>query len=163
MIRTITAQDITTVQQIAKASWHDTYKGIIPDDIQQLFLEKAYSFTMLNKRMEKTIFLIAEHEGSPIGFANFTYVDDDGDAELTAIYILPAYQKLGYGKKLLEAGLSEMPTGKQLFVYVESKNGGARLFYEHYGFECLEEFEEYFEGHPLSTAKYVYLIKTPTY
>ena len=163
MIRTITAEDMTTVQQIAKDSWNDTYKGIIPDDIQALFLEKAYSLTMLKKRMEKTIFLIAEHEGHPIGFANFTYVDDDGDAELTAIYILPAYQKLGYGKKLLEAGLSEMPTGKQLFVYVESKNEAARLFYECYGFECLEEFEEYFEGHPLSTAKYVYLIKTPTY
>jgi hypothetical protein len=28
-------------------------------------------------------------------------------------------------------------------------------------FELLEEFDEYFEGHPLSTAKYVYYIKTP--
>lgn len=163
MIRAITLNDLATVQQIAKISWNSTYKGIIPDNIQELFLEKAYSNTMLAKRMEKTIFLLAEFEGKPIGFANFTYVDEDGDAELTAIYVLPEYQQIGYGKKLLHAGLNEMPTGRQLFVYVESKNDGARAFYERFGFECLEEFDEFFEGHPLSTAKYVYLLKTPTY
>lgn len=163
MIRATTLDDISTVQQIAKISWNDTYKNIIPDSVQELFLEKAYSNTMLAKRMEKTIFLLAEYKEQPIGFASFTYVDEDGDAELTAIYILPEYQKLGYGRKLLQAGLEEMHTGRQLFVYVESKNNGARVFYENFGFECLEEFDEYFEGHPLSTAKYMYLLKTPAY
>ncbi|WP_144513608.1 GNAT family N-acetyltransferase [Bacillus sp. FJAT-22090] len=163
MIRATTLDDISTVQQIAKISWNDTYKNIIPDNIQELFLEKAYSNTMLAKRMEKTIFLLAEYNGQPVGFASFTYVDEDGDAELTAIYILPEYQQLGYGRKLLQAGLEEMHTGRQLFVYVESENSGARGFYEQFGFECLEEFDEYFEGHPLSTAKYMYLLKTPAY
>lgn len=163
MIRAITLKDIATVQQIAKISWNDTYKNIIPNDIQHLFLEKAYSNTMLAKRIEKTIFLVAEYEGQVVGFANFTYVDEDGDSELTAIYLLPEFQQKGYGKKLLHAGLNKMPTGHQLFVYVESKNAVARNFYERFGFEYMEEFDEYFEGHPLSTAKYVYLLKTPTY
>lgn len=163
MIRAITFQDIAAVQQIATISWNDTYKNIIPENIQQLFLEKAYSKTMLAKRIEKTIFLLAECEGKPVGFANFTYVDGDGDAELTAIYVLPAYQKIGYGQKLLQAGLHEIREGHQLFVYVESENNAARIFYEKFGFDCLEEFDEHFEGHPLSTAKYVYLLKTPTY
>lgn len=161
MIRATTLDDISIIQQIAKVSWNDTYKNLIPNDIQSLFLEKAYSPMMLVKRIEKTIFLVAEYEGKPIGFANFTYVDEDGDAELTAIYILPEYKQLGFGKQLLLAGLNEMPAGRQLFVYVESKNENARIFYENFGFECLEEFDEYFEGHPLSTAKYVYLLKTP--
>lgn len=163
MIRATTLDDISTVQQIAKISWNETYRNIIPEHIQALFLEKAYSNTMLAKRMEKTIFLIAEYKGQPAGFASFTYVDEDGDAELTAIYILPEYQQLGYGKKLLQAGLEEMHSGRQLFVYVESENKNARAFYEYFGFECLEEFDEYFEGHPLSTAKYMYLLKTPAY
>lgn len=163
MIRAMTFKDIATVQQIAKISWNDTYKDIIPPSVQQLFLEKAYSNNMLAKRIEKTIFLIAEYEGQPIGFANFTYVDGDGDAELTAIYVLPEYQKIGYGKRLLHAGLNELEAGQQLFVYVESKNERARSFYERFGFEYLEEFDEYFEGHPLATAKYVYLLKTPAY
>lgn len=161
MIRATTLDDISIIQQIAKVSWNDTYQNIIPDDIQTLFLEKAYSPMMIVKRIEKTIFLIAEYEGNPIGFANFTYTDEDGDAELTAIYVLPEYKHSGYGKELLLAGLNHMPAGRQLFVYVESENNNARRFYENFGFECLEEFDEYFEGHPLSTAKYVYLLKTP--
>ncbi|MER2008350.1 GNAT family N-acetyltransferase [Psychrobacillus sp. BL-248-WT-3] len=163
MIRATTLNDIPTIQQIAQVSWNDTYKDIIPENIQKLFLEKAYSPMMIAKRIEKTIFLIAEYKGEAIGFANFTYVDEDGDAELTAIYVLPEFQKMGYGRKLLEAGVNHMSIGKQLFVYVESKNERARIFYEHYGFECLEEFDEYFEGHPLSTAKYLFPLKTPAY
>ncbi|WP_342599268.1 GNAT family N-acetyltransferase [Psychrobacillus sp. FSL H8-0483] len=162
MIRATTLEDISTVQQIAKISWNDTYKDIIPEEIQKIFLEKAYSKMMLAKRIEKTLFLLAEYQGRPIGFANFTPVDEDGDIELTAIYVLPGFQQNGYGKKLIQAGLEKLHTGRQLFVYVESKNDGARVFYENFGFECLEEFDEYFEGHPLSTAKYVYLLKTPT-
>ena len=134
MIRAITLEDLSTVQHIAKISWNDTYKGIIPEEIQQLFLDKAYSNTMLAKRIEKTIFLLAEYENNAVGFANFTYVDEDGDAELTAIYVLPEFQQIGLGKKMLLAGLNAMPTGKQLFVYVESENKGARIFYERFGF-----------------------------
>ena len=58
MIRATTLNDIPTIQQIAQVSWNDTYKDIIPENIQKLFLEKAYSPMMIAKRIEKTIFLI---------------------------------------------------------------------------------------------------------
>ncbi|MBW9235363.1 GNAT family N-acetyltransferase, partial [Leptospira santarosai] len=93
--------DIAAVQQIAKISWNDTYEGIIPGDIQNLFIERAYSNAMMMKRLEKTSVYVAIHDDEIIGFANFTRVDEDGDAELTAIYLLPSHQHLGYGKKLL--------------------------------------------------------------
>ncbi len=163
MIRPTTMQDISKVQHIAKASWSVTYRNIFPKDVQTTILEKAYSSMMLAKQFEKSIFLLAEYNEKPIGFASFTPVDEDGDAELTAIYILPEYQQLGYGKQLMEAGLAKMPEGKQLFIYVESDNDKARLFCEDFGFEYLEEFEEYMEGHLINTAKYVYLLKTPVY
>ena len=56
MIRATTLDDISTVQQIAKISWNETYRNIIPENIQALFLEKAYSNTMLAKRMEENYF-----------------------------------------------------------------------------------------------------------
>ena len=44
--------------------------------------------------------LVAECEkGTPIGFLNFTKKDEDGDSELTAMYILPTYQHSGLRKK----------------------------------------------------------------
>lgn len=35
--------DIIFVQEIAKKSWHQTYEGIIPNEIQDRFIEAAYS------------------------------------------------------------------------------------------------------------------------
>ncbi len=161
MIRTGTAQDITAVQEIAHVSWNDTYQDIIPVNIQQSFLDKSYSVPMMEMRLKKTILLLAEHEGEPIGFANFTKLDDDGDAELIALYLKPEHQRHGYGKKLLDSGLTYLLDGSNLFVYVECENKKGRSFYEANGFEFLEEFEELFEGHPLQTAKYVYNLKAP--
>jgi len=153
--------DIAAVQQIAKISWNDTYENIIPIDVQNSFLQKAYSHAMMLKRLEKTYVYVAVHDEEVVGFANFTRVDDDGDSELTAIYILPTHQRFGYGKKLLAEGLKHIPKAQQLLVYVESDNQKGRSFYENNDFECIEEFDEYFEGHPLSTAKYVHYVKTP--
>lgn len=161
MIRTGTPQDITSVQEIAHISWSDTYEGIIPSQIQKSFLNKSYSNAMMEMRLERTIMLMAEHEGEAIGFANFTKVDEDGDAELIAMYLKPEHQRNGYGRQLLHSGLSYLLNGSQLFVYVESENKKARCFYEANGFEFVEEFDELFEGHPLKTVKYVYNMKAP--
>ncbi|MBT2584027.1 GNAT family N-acetyltransferase [Planococcus sp. ISL-109] len=156
MIRKGIPADIASVREIAHISWNDTYAGIIPSPIQQKFLEQSYSTPMLEMRMERTLLLLAEQDGQAIGFANFTKVDEDGDAELIAMYMKPEHQRSGYGKQLLVDGLSHLKGGQQLFVYVESENTKGRNFYEANGFQLLEEFEELFEGHPLQTAKYVF-------
>lgn len=161
MIRAGTIEDIKAVQEIAHISWNDTYEGIIPSPVQKSFLDKSYSTPMMEMRLKRTIVLMAIHEGEPVGFANFTKVDEDGDAELIAIYLKPDHQGIGYGKKLLHSGLSYLLDGNQLFVYVECENKKGRSFYEANGFEFVEEFAELFEGHPLQTAKYVYNLKAP--
>lgn len=163
MIRSMTYDDIERIQHIAKISWQHTYKGIIPEDVQQQFLNMAYSVQMLQKRMEKTHMLLAEVDGEIVGFAAFTNTDEDGDAELTAIYILPEYHKMGIGTQLFEAGLDLLHDALQLFVYVECDNMIGRTFYEAKGFELVEEFEELFQGYPLHTAQYVYYVKTPVF
>jgi len=154
----MTANDIVHVQHIARVTWKKTYCGIIPEEIQERFIDRSYSIPMLQKRLEKTLFLIAEYEGTPIGFANFTNVDNDGDSELTAMYILPSYQKTGFGKQLMEVALAELEEAIQLFVYVDGNNISGREFYEKQGFKLIDVFEETFEGHPVETAQYVYSI-----
>jgi ribosomal protein S18 acetylase RimI-like enzyme len=161
MIRLMTPKDSVHVQQIARKTWSETYKGIIPEEIQHQFIDRSYSNAMMQKRMEKTVVLIAEYQGTPIGFANFTKRDEDGDSELTAMYILPAYQQIGYGEKLFKQALSMLEDAQQLFVYVDERNTIGRAFYEKHGFELLDVFDEDFEGHPVVTAQYVYYIHNP--
>lgn len=161
MIRLMTAEDSAHVQHIARLTWSETYKGIIPEDIQQNFINRSYSQAMMLKRMEKSIVLIAECEGTPIGFANFTKKDEDGDSELTAMYILPSHQYIGYGKKLFNHALSMLKDAQQFFVYIDGRNRSGRAFYEKQGFELLGMLSEYFEGYPVETAQYVYTIRQP--
>ncbi|MBE1555147.1 GNAT family N-acetyltransferase [Sporosarcina limicola] len=161
MIRLMTAMDSVHVQQIARKSWSNTYKGIIPEEIQKKFIDRSFSNAMMIKRMEKTTVLIAECEGIPVGFANFTKTDTDGDSELTAMYILPSHQQIGYGEKLFEYTLSMLKGARQLFIYVDGRNTFERSFYEKQGFKLLEVFNEYIEGYPVETAQYVYYIHNP--
>jgi ribosomal protein S18 acetylase RimI-like enzyme len=161
MIRPMTAMDSMHVQQIVRKTWNVTYSDSIPAEIQNKFIDCSYSDAMILKRMEKTCVLVAECQGIPVGFANFTKKDEDGDSELTAMYILPSHQNSGYGKKLLEYALSILSDAQQLFVYVDERNAIGRAFYEKQGFELLDVFEEYFEGLPVVTAQYVYYFHNP--
>lgn len=80
---------------------------------------------------------------------------------MTAMYVLPSHQHMGYGKKLFNYALSMLNDAQQFFVYVDGRNLNGRAFYEKQGFELLEVFEEDFEGHPVETAQYVYYIYDP--
>lgn len=160
MIRLMTSKDIVAVQQIARETWRETYNNIIPHELQTRFLDRTYSDMMLMKRMEKTTMLIAECDGIPIGFANFTTIDADGDAELTAMYILPNYQQVGHGKKLFLKTLATLEDATNLFVYVDEQNSAGRTFYEKQGFQLVETFAEDFEGYPVKTVQYVYNFQT---
>lgn len=163
LIRKMTEKDIVSVREIALASWNETYAHILPADIQANWFEKTYSTPMLSKQMEKTHMYVIEDEHEIKGFSCFTKVDEDGDCELTALYISPLHSQQGLGTRLLEHGLQVLqPYGEQLHVYVVSDNNPARLFYEKMGFQLIEEFDEYFEGYPTTTAQYIYPLKTPS-
>lgn len=163
MIRLMTEQDIRSVRQVAQASWDETYGSSFPIESLQDWFEKNYSTPMLCKQIEKTHMYVIEEASQIIGFASFTQVDEDGDSELTALYIAPDFKQKGYGTSLVEKGIKVLQDrGLNLFVYVESVNTAARAFYEKLGFELVEEFEEYFEGYPTTTAQYLYPLKTPT-
>ena len=161
MIRHMMEKDIVAVQQIIRTTWKDTYTDLLPEVVQTKFLDSAYSTPMVLKRMEKTAVLIAEQHGVPVGFLNTTHVDEDGDSELTALYILPEYQRQGIGLELFENALSLLGSGVQLFVYVDDLNYSAKAFYEKMGFQLMDVFDEHFEGVPVETAQYVYTIQQP--
>lgn len=161
MIRLMTTKDSVHVQKIARKTWSTTYNDILPEKTQNDFIEKSYSTAMMLKRMEKTNVLIVECNNQPIGFANFTYGDEDGDSELTDMYILPDYQKAGHGAELFATIVSMLQGARQLAVYVDRQNIIGRSFYEKQGFELIEVFEEYFEGYPVETVQYVYHIQQP--
>ncbi|MBM7716233.1 ribosomal protein S18 acetylase RimI-like enzyme [Bacillus thermophilus] len=154
-VRKMQKSDIPQVRQVAKTSWNHTYEGIIPSEIQERFLEFAYSDAMLNKRLARSMMFVSEVGEKIVGFAGFSPVQENGHAELTAIYIDPAHQSNGLGTALLNEGLKHLNDAQNIFVNVEKENDSGIAFYKAKGFTTVTEFAEKFDGHILKTVRMV--------
>ncbi|UCZ55204.1 GNAT family N-acetyltransferase [Bacillus shivajii] len=154
MVRKATLEDLSAIQKIARETWHDTYDGLIPRDIQDKFVSRAYSDENMALRVEKTVLFVAEIKGEVVGFANF-FRRESEEAELGAIYIYPVGQGKGIGSKLLDAGIHELHNVSKLFVEVEKGNESGERFYEAKGFEVVKEYDEDFYGHMLKTKQLI--------
>lgn len=152
IIRKAKKQDLQQIQQVAKSSWMDTYENIIPIDVQEQFLQSAYSDDMMVRRLENTLLLVAEDAEQIVGFANFSPVKDD-KTELAAIYLYPAYKGKGIGTALLQKGIRLMEDIKEITLHVEKENEVGINFYKAKGFNKVDEFEEDLNGFTLKTVK----------
>lgn len=151
MIRKAELEDADGIRKVARVTWKATYQGLIPGEIQNRFLEAAYSDQNLMIRIEKTIFFVAEQGRSIIGFANARV--KDGCAELSAIYVLPAHQGCGVGEKLLQAVVNRLTGLSRMVVDVEKGNCTGECFYQAKGFRVIREFEDDFMGYKLKTRR----------
>lgn len=154
IVRPMKKEDIQQVQQVARASWNDTYKGIIPLKIQENFLNYAYNTEMMQKRLEHSQMLVSEYKDIIVGFANFSTIGQ-GSVELSAIYLLPEYQGKGIGTALLNKGIDNFDRVKEIYVNVEKENKIGTSFYEAKGFQIVKEFDDDFDGHILKTIRMV--------
>ncbi|MBB3109640.1 ribosomal protein S18 acetylase RimI-like enzyme [Paenibacillus phyllosphaerae] len=154
-VRKMRISDIQQVQNVAKTSWNATYNGIIPIEVQERFLESAYNDEMMSRRLERSHIYVAELNKEIIGFANFSFVRNDGKVELSAIYLYPEYQGKGIGSALLKEGINESQYVKEVFINVEKENIIGRKFYEAKKFQIVKEFDDDFDGHILKTVRMV--------
>ena len=152
MIRNMTVEDIPQVQLVARTSWHHTYEGIIPRKIQDNFLATAYSDENMVRRVERSHAFVAVIDDKIAGFANFSYVKDDGTSELAAIYLLPEAQGKGLGTKLLEQGLA-LANIKAFELSVKKDNATGLNFYLAKGFKQIDTFKEDYEGKEVETVR----------
>lgn len=154
-IRTMKHSDSKAVKHIAETTWHATYEGIIPEEIQNNFLRMAYNESRLKSRMERSIVYVALVDDTVVGFANYVHLKNAGEVELAAIYLLPKVQGEGIGTALLNHGIREIADVRYIYINVERDNEIGTHFYEAKGFTVVDEFIENFDGHDLQTVRMV--------
>jgi ribosomal protein S18 acetylase RimI-like enzyme len=155
IIRSAEIKDISSIQEVARETWNYTYKEIIPEEIENNFLDYAYSSECMKNRIEQSVLLVAEKDEKIFGFANFSPIDDDNNSKLMAIYIKPDLHGKGIGTKLLQAGLDKLKGVAKISVNVEKENQIGKNYYHAKGFSLVEEFEEDFDGYTLQTMRMV--------
>jgi len=152
VVRRAEVADVPGIQGVARQTWPVTYAGIIPPELQGRLLDAWYGAAALEQAIvdEGSLFLVAERGGAVVGFAQYAARSGDS-ADLTRLYVLPAWQRAGAGTRLLEAGLRDLRARgvKTLTVLVERDNAPGRRFYRSRGFAEVGERTVVVLGHAL--------------
>jgi GNAT superfamily N-acetyltransferase len=135
-IREASLADITTIRNLAVATWPPTYVPILGEDQVHYMLNMFYSPLELEKQM--TIgaqhFLIAGDESIDFGFAAWS-LPAGGHSKLQKLYVLPGYQGTGVASALLkEVKDRAARVAHRLYLNVNRYNARAIAFYEKSGF-----------------------------
>ncbi len=135
-IRKAIPEDLPILNQISVASKrHWQY----PEEWIQRWLE---DLTLNEGDLQNQEIHVLEVDEKLIGFCG---IAEDSEAyEVAHLWVLPEYIGKGYGKKLLNASISNVAIDKKKIRLVADPN--AENFYQSQGFKKVEEVESYPEG-----------------
>jgi ribosomal protein S18 acetylase RimI-like enzyme len=134
-------EDIKEVLEVQKITWLATYVNkeynITPADIESKDFNspariKSWQDRLLTDRKLSNFWIVKDHNK----IVAFCIANRELDKnKLVAIYVLPDYQGLGIGKKLIKQALVWCGDNKTIFLDVVTYNLKAKSFYEKFGFK----------------------------
>jgi ribosomal protein S18 acetylase RimI-like enzyme len=138
-VRRAVVDDADSIALVQVESWRKTYAGILPDAyLESLNIEKHAMIWRQGMREGPMFVFVAEDSWGIFGFVSGGALRDpiEGyDAELYAIYLMPARQRRGVGLELALA-LREallMASFSGMIVWVLEQNLPAVSFYKRLG------------------------------
>ena len=154
-IRPASLADAAGLATMHVASWLETYPGLLPPSmLASLSVDKRQAmWTQVigdTSTSGSTKVYVAEIDSKIVGFGSCvsqrtqTLKDSGYDGEISAIYVLKAFQRRALGRRLLHAMASDLSkrgfTAASLWVLRD--NAPARRFYERYDAKVVAEREE---------------------
>lgn len=121
------------------------------EDIYKLEVEclqsyEIYSKDIIKSNLEQHFNLLAEINEEIVGYVAFSYIEDQ--SELLKICVLPHYQRLGVGSKLLKRSIDLLAEKNvnEIFLEVSEENSKAISFYEKFGFSRIAIRKNYYSN-----------------
>lgn len=160
-IRTVTIQDSREICEIQRETWISTYQSekenISKSDLEEytktwISIRNIEYFKALIKKEDQT-WLVAEFNNRVVG--HIRIIHKKTHDEIDMFYILPNYQNIGIGKKLLAMAIDD--NKNDILVDVIDFNEKAISFYEKYGFIFLRKEKN--NARPLPSGKTLGLIR----
>ncbi len=164
-LRRATVADAAAIAAVRIQSWLATYRGMIPDAyLDEMKLDDSIThwrtiLEALASAGDRVCVFVAESEGVIIGFASGMLLPEPKlgmNAELTAVYLRPAWQRSGIGRRMVQkvARTLQAQGSDSLLVWVIAGNAMARNFYEELGGALLREQNFSWDGMDLVEAGY---------
>lgn len=141
IIEKINYQELNRIQHLAEKTWEPTYKSILSREQLIYMFDKMYNLKTLSERIkEGSEFYIIKENNSDVGFTEIIYKKEE--LYISKIYIDPAFQKKGYGERLIEFIIQKGKEfeKKQLSLNVNRYNP-AIGFYEKLQFKIIDTID----------------------
>ncbi|HTO14326.1 MAG TPA: GNAT family N-acetyltransferase [Edaphocola sp.] len=140
-IKRVEYSNLKVIINIAKMTWPLAYANILSKDQIDYMLNKFYSLEILQKNFKNQYYqYLCFHEVNEVGFIEIELNYKQSVAKIHKLYVLPAYQKHGYGKNLIlmTIGLAKEHNQESIILNV-NRNNIALDFYRSIGFEIIYE------------------------
>ncbi len=163
LVRQADFDDAAAIGRVHVEVWRAAYRNILPDDFLSSLSDIRHSANwadILDQPNRTGATFIAETaDDGIVGFADCGMERAARDAikgEVTAIYVLPRWQRRGVGSALIEvcAGHLALESVQGLAIWVLELNRDACQFYEALGGACAESRRISFAGEELTERCY---------
>jgi GNAT superfamily N-acetyltransferase len=132
-------EEAERIAQVHRASWHETYDGILPVETIEAMINAGekqqinhFRETAMGHKPEHMLLVARNDEGEVIGFCDALNGDKIG--EVRAVYILREYQKHGIGSMFMKKMTEFLRNCEEVYIDLLRENIPAVRFFEHHGF-----------------------------
>lgn len=134
-IRRGVAGDAEAVSALLLEVWHDTYDRLFGAEKVADISRQWHSAEVLGQQIAAPdhLFLVAAQSTGLCGHA-YAFVGEDGEFQLSRIYVRPEAQGKGLGKALLDKVVAGFPNTSKITLEVHEKQFSAHRFYLANGF-----------------------------
>lgn len=142
-IRSLSTSEMNIVQDLAHATWPDTFKEILSEDQIKYMLDWMYNLDTLEKQLnEGHLFFVYSENEKPLGFIGIELNSPKNNyLKIHKLYVLPQTQGKGIGKKLIDKAIEiAAGIGMETIRLNVNRFNNAVSFYQHLGFQIV--FEE---------------------
>ena len=149
-LREATAADADAIAAVGTETWHDTYDDIMGPETVADLTDDWYDPGTVAGYFDDDSFRahVAETDGVVVGYA-YSRPDPDDESlwHLPALYVLPERQGDGLGARLLDRVETDArdAAAETVRLVVLAAND-SRAFYEHHGYEQVDERDEEITG-----------------
>jgi ribosomal protein S18 acetylase RimI-like enzyme len=142
LVRRLETDELQIVQDLAYATWPDTFKEILSPEQIRYMLDWMYNLETLTKQERLGHqFYVCESDELPVGFIGIEpHHPDQNKLKIHKLYVLPSTQGSGVGKILLQKAISvAKEMGIEKIVLNVNRYNRAVEFYKHLGFTVAYE------------------------
>ena len=110
-IRKANQNDVSDIAHIHFTSWQATYVYLLPKtytDKENNLSQKVAMWEKIISSSSVNTWIAYDAENNSVGF--ISYFTKDRECEITTLYILPQYQGLGLGTKLMNSAIDDILT-----------------------------------------------------